>query len=88
MEGKKIFLTNKVFSLCSLAVELRDSVHPSVDVYVAKNSGRIHITSRVDLECLRYRIFDIIDNLLFFERNFRYQPHHGPDFIQQGFYGP
>ena len=48
MEGKKIFLTNKVFCLCSLAVELRDSVHPSVDVYVAKNSGRIHITSRVD----------------------------------------
>ena len=88
MEAKKMFLTSKVFCLCSLAVELRDSVHPSVDVYVAKNSGRIHITSRVDLECLRYRIFDIIDNLLFFERNFRYQPHHGPDFIQQGFYGP
>ena len=83
-----MFLTNKVFCLCSLAVELRDSVHPSVDVYVAKNSGRIHITSRVDLECLRYRIFDIIDNLLFFERNFRYQPHQGPDFIQQDFYEP
>ena len=37
MEGKQMFLTNKVFYLCSLAVELIDSVHPSVDVYVAKN---------------------------------------------------
>ena len=85
MEGKKMFLTNKVFYLCSLAVELRDSVHPSVDVYVAKNSGRIHITSHVDLECLRYRIFDAINNHLIFERNFR---HQGPDFMQQNFYGP
>ena len=41
-----MFLINKVFCLCSLAAELRDSVHPSEDVY---NSGRIHITSRVDL---------------------------------------
>ena len=88
MEGKKMFLTNKVFCLYSLAVELRDSVHPSVDVYVAKNSGPINITSRVDLEWLRYRIFDVINNHLFFERNFRYQPHQGPDFIQQSFYGP
>ena len=88
MEGKKMFLTDKVFCLCSLSVELRDSVHPSVDVYVAKNSGRIHITSRVDLECLRYRISDVINKHLFFERNFRYQPHEGPDFIQQSFYGP
>ena len=39
-----MFLTNKVFCLCSLAVELRDSV----DVYAAKNSRRIHITYRVD----------------------------------------
>ena len=88
VEGKKLFLTNKVFCLCSLAVELRDSVHPYVDVYVAKNSGRIHITSCVDLECLHYRIFDVINNHLFFERSFCYQPHQGPDFIQQRFYGP
>ena len=85
MEGKKMFLTNKVFWLCPLAAELRDSVHHSVNVYVAKNSGRIHITSPVDLECLRYRIFDVINNHLFFERNFRYQPHQVPDFIQQSF---
>ena len=41
-----MFLTNKAFCLCSLAVELRDSVHRSEDVY---NSGRIHKTSRVEL---------------------------------------
>ena len=38
MEGKKMFLTNEVFCLCSLAVELRDSVDTSINVYVAKNS--------------------------------------------------
>ena len=85
MEGKKMFLTNKIFCLCPVAAELRDSVHHSVKVYVAKNSRRIHITYPVDLECLRYRIFDVIDNNLFFERSFRYQPHQVPDFIQQSF---
>ena len=62
MEGNKMFLTNKVFYLCPLAVGLRDSVHPSVYVYPAKNSGRLHITTHVDLECLRYQIFVVINN--------------------------
>ena len=38
IEGKKVFLTDKVFFLCSLADDLRDFVHPSVDVYMAKNT--------------------------------------------------
>ena len=46
------------------------------------------MTSRVDLECLRYWIFDVINNHLFFKRNFRYQPHQRADFMQQSFYGP
>lgn len=71
IKGKQMLLTNKVIYLSFLAVELRASVHPSVDVYVAKNSVRIHITSRVDLECLRYRTFDVINNYLFFKQSFR-----------------
>ena len=71
IKGKQMLLTNKVISLSFLAVELRGSVHPSVDVYVAKNSVRIHITSRVDLEFLRYRTFDVINNYLFFKQSFR-----------------
>ena len=87
MEGKKFFLTDKAFYLCSLAVELRDSVHPSGDVYIAKNSGRIYITSLVDVECLCYRIFDVINNHLIFEQNFCYQSHQEQEFTQQSFYG-
>ena len=32
--------------------------------------------------------WDGINNRLFFEQNFCYQPQQGPDFIQQSFYGP
>ena len=32
--------------------------------------------------------WDGINNLLFFEQNFCYQPQQGLDFIQQSFYGP
>ena len=84
MEGKKIFLTDKVFCLCSLAYKLRHFVHPSVDVYMAKNSGHIHITSCVDLECLHYQIFNIVNYHLFSRRSFRYVSD--PSSVQQNVY--
>ena len=35
---------------------MRRCVYPSIDVYIGKNSGRIHLTSHVDLECLSFQI--------------------------------
>ena len=60
MEAKENFSRNQVFCI-SLADELRKFIHPSLDVYIAKNSGRIHLTSRVDLDCLRFQILDLVN---------------------------
>ena len=62
--SKEKILTNNFFCI-SLANLLRRCVHPSVDVYIAKKSGRIHLTSRVDLECLSFQILNLTDDHVF-----------------------
>ena len=59
--SKDKILANKFFCI-SLANLLRRCVLPSVDVYLAKNSGHIHLTSRVDLECLSFQILNLTND--------------------------
>lgn len=82
MEAKENFSRNQVFCI-SLADELRKFIHPSLDVYVAKNSGRIHLTSRVDLDCLRFQILNLVNYHLFYRRIFEYLPRPDLNFVQQ-----
>ena len=62
--SKEKILTNN-FSCISLANLLRRCVHPSVNIYIAKKSGRIHLTSRIDLECLSFQILNLTDHHMF-----------------------
>ena len=63
MSKEKILVNN--FFCISLTNLLRRCVQPSVDVYIAKNSGRLHLTSRVDLECLSFQILNLPNNHTF-----------------------
>ena len=61
---KEKSLTNKFFCI-SLANVLRRYVYPSINVYIAKNSGLVHLTSCVDLECLSFQIVDLTNDHVF-----------------------
>ena len=60
MSRKEIF-DNKQVILFSLTDDLRNYVHSSIRLYLAKNSGNIHLTSRVDLDnCHFYNLCHLI----------------------------
>ena len=65
--------------LCSLTAKLRRHVHDSIGIYLAEKSGLVHITSHVDLECFRYRIFKVISTRLRLE--FAQQKAYDDDYI-------
>ena len=44
----------------SLSEKFKGVLHPSIDVYVAKSSGRIHVTANIDLMHEYFRISDIV----------------------------
>ena len=79
MKTKENFSRYQVFCI-SLADELRKSIHPSLDVYVVKDSGRIHLTSQVDLDCLLFQISNLVNYHLFHHQNFEYLDYN---FVQQ-----
>ena len=49
MADKENFSIGIFFYLSPLLEDLRNLVHRSINIYVAKNSGYKHMTSRVDL---------------------------------------
>lgn len=68
------FISCKVFCVFLVDV-LRRHVHPSIDVYIAKNSGRINWTSCVNLERFSYEVVQIAEHHVFhwmYERKFDY----------------
>ena len=77
---KKIFY--QVFCI-SLVDELRKFIHPSLDVYVTKKSGRIQLTSRADLDCLRFQILKLVHYHLFYLQNLEHLPRPDLNFVQQ-----
>ena len=58
-------------------------MHRPIDIYVAKNFGYIHMTSRVDLYSLRSQVVDIVSNCPFYRRNFGYLPSPKLQLVQQ-----
>ena len=62
MADKENFSVDFFFYLSPLLEDLRNLVHRSIDIYVIKNSGYIHMTSRVDLYRLRSQVLDIVSN--------------------------
>ena len=42
-----------------------ETQHPSVDVYIPKNAGRIYLTSRLDLECVSFQILNLANEHVF-----------------------
>ena len=55
----------------SLSEKCKRVLHPSIDVYVAKSSGRIHVTANIDLMHKYSRITDIVRQHLFHDFWFR-----------------
>ena len=49
----------------SLSDKFKRFIHPSIDVYVAKSSGRIHVTVNIDLMHEYSRITEIVWQHLF-----------------------
>ena len=43
--------------LYALTGDLRKNVHISIDLYVSKRTGFVHLTSRIDLQNARSAIF-------------------------------
>ena len=83
MADKENFSIDFFFYLFPLLEDLRNLVHRSIDIYVAKNSGYIHMTSRVNLYSLRSQVLDIVSNHPFYRRNFEYLPSPKLQFVQQ-----
>ena len=68
------FISCKVFCVFLVDV-LRRYVHPSIDVYIVKNSGRINCTSCVNLECFSFEVVQIAEHHVFhwmYDRKFDY----------------
>ena len=55
----------KQLSCISLSEKFQRVLHPSIDVYVAKSSSRIHVTANADLMHECFRISDIVWQHLF-----------------------
>ena len=55
----------------SLSEKFKRVLHPSTDVYIAKSSGRIHVTANIDLMYEYFRISDIVWQHLFQDFWFR-----------------
>ena len=83
MADKENFSINFFFYLSPLLEGLRNLVHRSVDICLAKNSGYIHMTSQVDLFSLRSQVLDIVSNHPFYRKNFEYLPSPKLQFVQQ-----
>ena len=45
--------------LCFLCLELREKVHKSIEMYVAKKTAYTHVISRIDLEHFQYKIENV-----------------------------
>ena len=73
-------LLSFLFSLSSI---LKSCVHDSIELYVSRNSGFIHLTSTVDLESVRFKILNIVMNCIFYLNNGEYLSTPRLDFIQQ-----
>ena len=82
MSRKEIF-DNKQVILFSLTDDLGNYVHSSIRLYLAKNSGNIHLTSRVDLDNCRCRIFSIVRSHPFYYQNESYFYSLDFEFVQQ-----
>ena len=54
-----------------LSEKFQRVLHPSIDVYVAKSSGRIHVTANIDLMHECFRISDVVWEHLFHHFWFR-----------------
>lgn len=68
------FVSYKVFCV-SLVDVLRGHVYPSIDVYIVKNSGRIHLSSYVNLEHFSFEVAQIAERHVFhwmYDRKFDY----------------
>ena len=52
---------------------LKSCAHASIELYVSRNSGFIHLTSKVDLESVRFKILDIAINHIFYKNNGEYE---------------
>ena len=83
MGDKENFSINFFFYLSPLLRNLRNLVHCSIDICVAKNFGYIHITSRVDLYSFLSQVVDIVSNRPFYRRNVEYLPSPKLQFVQQ-----
>ena len=55
----------------SLSEKFQRVLHPSIDDYVAKSSGRIHVTANIDLMHEYFSISDIVWQHLFHDFWFR-----------------
>ena len=55
----------------SLSEKFKRVLHPSINVYVAKSSGRIHVMANIDLMHEYFRITDIVWQHLFHNFWFR-----------------
>ena len=62
--------------LYTLCLSLKDEIHYSIEIYVAKGSKYVHITSRIDLR----PYYDVIDSIVI--RNHIAYPV-SLDFVQQ-----
>ena len=58
-------------------------MHASIELYFSRSSGFIRLTSRVDLESVRFKILDILMNHFFYLNNAEYLSAPRFDFIQQ-----
>ena len=74
---------NLLSFLFSLSSVLKSCVHASFELYLSRNSGFIHLTSRVDLEKVRFKILDIVMNHIFYLNNGEYLSTPRLDFIRQ-----
>ena len=65
-------------NLPSFLFILKSCAHASIELYVSRNSGFIHLTSKVDLESVRFKILDIAINHIFYKNNGEYlsSPRH------------
>ena len=52
-------------------------------MFVAKNSGRIHLNSQADLDCLRFQILNLVNYHLFYLQNLEHLPRPDLNFVQQ-----
>ena len=82
MSSKEIF-HNKQVILFSLSDDLRNYGHLFIQLYLAKNSGNIHLTSRVDLDNCCCRIFNIVRSLSFYNQSESYFYLLDFEFVQQ-----